>query len=72
MLMSRRTIFIVKPQGLHVLLSEIQQSIYVFCNSLFNNQMALLFNLNILTGYTFIAKPNKDLEFLRLGKRALA
>ena len=26
---------------------------YIFCNSLFNNQVALLFNINILTGYIY-------------------
>ena len=42
-------IFIVKPQYLHVLLGEMRQQISVICNSLFNNQMELLFNINNLT-----------------------
>ena len=54
--------FIVKPQGLHVLLGEMRQCIYVLCNSLLNNQMALLFNINTLQGYIFIARPNLRLE----------
>ena len=55
-------IFIVKPQGLHVLLSEIPQCIYVLCNSLLNNQMTLSFNINS-PGYVYIARPNL-FEFL--------
>ena len=57
--MSLELIFIVKPQGLHVVPGEIWQYIYVLGNSVLNNQMALSFNyINILTGYIFIARPN--------------
>ena len=46
-------ISIVKPQGLHVLLSEIWQCIYILCDSLLTNQMALSFNITTLSGYIF-------------------
>ena len=36
----------------------IRQCIYILCNSLFNNQMMLSFNINTLPGYIFIARPN--------------
>ena len=49
----------VKPQCLHILLG-----IYILCDFLLTNQMALSFNINILTGYIFVARPNQDLEFL--------
>ena len=51
-------IFTVKPQGLHVLLGDIQQYIYVLCDSFLNYQMALSFNINNLSGDSFIARPN--------------
>ena len=35
--MSPRTIFIVKPQGLHVILGEICQCIYILCDYLLAN-----------------------------------
>ena len=56
--MSPRTNFHCEPQGQRVLLSEIGQSINVLCDFLLINHMALLFNINILTGYIFIAGPN--------------
>ena len=55
--MSLELIFNMKPQGLHVLLSEIRQCSYVLCNSLLTNQMAFLFNITTLTGYIFITRP---------------
>ena len=56
-------IFTVKPQGLHVLLGETRQCIYVLCNWLLINQMALSFSINILT--IFCCKTNlKTSEFL--------
>ena len=33
--------------GLHTLLGEIRQSIYLFCGFVFTSQMALLFNINL-------------------------
>ena len=47
----------MKPQGLHVLLGEIWQCIYVLC-VLVNNLMVLSFSIKYLTGYIFIASPN--------------
>ena len=38
--------FIMKPQELHALLSEIWKCIYILCDSLLTNQMALSFNIN--------------------------
>ena len=52
-------IFIVKPQGLHVLLSEIWQCIYILCDSLLTNQMALSFNITTLSGYIFLQGQSK-------------
>ena len=49
-------IFIMKPQGLHVLLGEIRKCTYALCNFFSNNQMALSFNINIITGYIFYCK----------------
>ena len=48
----------MEPPGLHVLLGEIRQCIYVLYDSLLTNTMALLFNLIILAGYIFVARPN--------------
>ena len=38
------------------------QCIYILCNSLLNNQTALSFNINTLSGYIFIARLNLDLR----------
>ena len=46
----------VKPLDLHVLLGKIRQCIYMLCKSMFNNKMALSFNINIYTGYMYTAK----------------
>ena len=56
--MSPTTNFHCEPQGLLVLLSEIRQCIYVLCDFLLTTQMALSFNIKILTGYIFIVRPN--------------
>ena len=45
-------------------MGEIPQCIYKLCGSLLTNQMALSFNINILSGYSFVPRPNQDLEFL--------
>ena len=55
----QKLLLIVKPQDLHVLLGEIRQRIYEKCDYLFTNQMALSFNINILTAYIFIARQTK-------------
>ena len=51
-------VLIVNSQGLYVFLGEIWQCIYILCDFLSTNQMALSFNINILAGYIFIARPN--------------
>ena len=71
--LSSRTNFIVKPQGLHVLLGEIRQGTYELRDSLLTNQMALSFNIDILAGYIFVARPNYDkIVSDRQGKKFLA
>ena len=54
---SPKLIFTMKPG-----LGEIQQYIYIFCNSLFTNQMALSFHINILTGYIFLQDQTKGIR----------